>query len=481
MSTVQMTFLANGESAERVIAQLEKKLAGLEERVKRGTGSGNVAGGIAQAFENAALSIGSLHSAMALLKGEFDDLIRRQDAALRTNRSYAGSFRQAFFNLGSDATIRTADDLQQEINRVSESTGSTPKAVADALGSSLSARGNLSAKDAVDATEAALKLAPNIPEAQMPLAGMALDFRKLNPNASAQSILGFGLQIGTESRVTDITSLAQNVAPAVASVMRSGAEDRSAGALTASLSQGMFDTEGQMSGTAAISLAAQLKESFPDLKSFEERLTLVQENEQARNAFLKGGVFNGRKMNAASFERKAETSIESLLTGGEVAAMYEGARARLPGLAGNERRFQEVIGDVGKQSSQIADLSVKKAEAGKERAQLENTAQTEAGTASKSLDEAFEAVGAGALDRFFRKGYYYVRVGVGQSPGEAGAAELSTYKKALESNPFGGQNPDSQASKKLDEMIGLLQSVDRNFAELNANSRKKPAPRAKEE
>jgi len=197
-------------------------------------------------------------------------------------------------------------------------TGVAPVKIAEAISSALSARGATNkgqAQEAIDATRASLKFAPELSaENSAFVAGAGIDISKRFGFDPEESI-GFLQNVGSLARVTDLNSLAQNVAPAVNNLSQFGNTGQEAGSLVSAITQGVGDFTGRMSGTAAVQLAKQIRDrGIGD--STSSGIELLQNDEKLRKKFLEGGVFDGKKFPKASFEAKADPTIRDLLTKG---------------------------------------------------------------------------------------------------------------------------------------------------------------------
>lgn len=83
MSGVQLQFLANGESAERVIAQLEKKIAGLQNQLKHMSQESKRSTGFETSLANWAQKVGSLTVGYFGLGSAISHIIDQQKEMLR--------------------------------------------------------------------------------------------------------------------------------------------------------------------------------------------------------------------------------------------------------------------------------------------------------------------------------------------------------------------------------------------------------------
>ena len=473
---VQLTFLANGESADRVFAQLERKLAALEGRIKAtaaeskrsakdgGAGWEKFAEGITRVLGPMAAAT----TAVGLFRKEYDALLERQGKALEANQNFAGAFRQAFMNLGKDTAITNQEELKEEIERISKATGVESKPVALALSNAFSARGDLTGKQAATAVEATLRMLPNVEEAQQPVSGAVLDFMKSRPDATAESILGFIKQLGTESRSTDIRALTENTAPAVSNLMREGASDKTAAAIVTAMSQATFDVEGRHSGTASVSLGRQLREAFPKMKDLDSRLELVQTNEKARKVFLEGGRWEGNKVAKASFETKSATAIEALLSGkGDVFENFRGARERMPGVTEGAPLFKQFVDEMAKEKSNVLDLGTRASKATQEGFRLADTKGAQTAQAREIMQTGLETAGESWIGRRIAGARFSAETMIGgTNPYQAALQELNLAK-----GEEGSGTVTPAQEKQINDQISILRALHETMLKIEANTK----------
>lgn len=332
---IGITLTANSTSVETALQKLSAgldktidKLNKVEQASKNSTKameSGlDQAGASALKFVGAITGIGSaVGGILAIanqLKREFDNLVSRQKDAANAQVGFETQLAEAVRNA---AGLLSGGEIKQKTLQIANQVGADQSAVAAALSSTLSAVGptnKAEAEQAFEATRAAMQFAPEMGGTDIAaLAGTAVDIAKRTGASPAQAI-GFMQNIGGVARVPSLQNLSGNVAPAVMSVNQFGGSMQEAGALVSALTQGMADTEGRISGTAAIGLAEQLRERMPGLGSTAERIAAIQNDPKLFKTFFQGGRFGTKKFEPASFEKKALASVEQLLTPGTMMA-----------------------------------------------------------------------------------------------------------------------------------------------------------------
>jgi len=172
----------------------------------------------------------------------------------------------------------------------------------------------------------AAKIAPESAEEISAITAAILHLGKATKSSNAEENLGFMLAVGQQAAVTTTRAVAENITPGVIGVTGYGGTAAESGALVSAITQGMADTEGRFSSTAAIAMAQQLAEFLPEtatykykeeqgktvrvvdraatgLKTTTERIEYLRQHPQVREEFLAG----------ASFEKKAQVPVEQLL------------------------------------------------------------------------------------------------------------------------------------------------------------------------
>lgn len=402
---VKMKFSGDAANAEAAIARLERRYDSLEAKIRHTSASskrgskeaGDGVSALIGRFTSLASPIVAATAALRLYNDSLRDTEDRQKKVANSITTFATAFRQAAINYGGDP-----DELRAKIKVVGGDTKQSETLVARALSDAFSARGDLSDAQTLDSVKQALRFAGNIEDAVQPLSGVALDALKILPKGTTpQQAIGLVDSIGQLARVTDTTSVAENIAPAALKVIGNyGDSPQFAAALTATLTQADIDPKGLRTRTLVPALAEQLRERIPWLNTTEERLSAVQADPALQNAFLNGGEFNGVKFAPASFERQSAPAIEQLIKGGAGARILENYLTRVPTLDQAGKLFEAKVTRIDAEASQKAAAADRSLKAGTESLQLENINDAYAGTARNNFDERLQNIGVGYGERF---------------------------------------------------------------------------------
>jgi hypothetical protein len=435
------------------------------------------------AFGGIVTVAGGITAIASQLRAEYDNLVERQKTAADRQIDLAAAQRGAIFALGSDPKMTPAM-LDQSLKGISKRTGVSEKQVTLAATDALSARGDRSAADALNAVEAAITLAPDDQQSATLFSGTALDFGKAF-GADPKQALGFLLSIGQNSRVTNMGRLARNVAPGITGLTKFGDSAQQSGALMAAMTQGMVDFEGAVSRTTAIALAQQLETFMPEGKSTFERIQALQADPAKAAAFMKD----------ASFERQAFPVVRELLAGGADSPMrkaYAGALGSVltPQAAGG--LYDSTIGDINALPVQQNARLNRLLQSSTERIQTEDIIGAQGSISREGLKSILKAVGTSALSQSLSLGEFEVASGGGNF-GQVEAVErrLRVQAASLAAprfrssgtsiDPYGADSfaedvpasaEDLNAARQLSEIANLLKLM----LEESKSAKAKPQP-----
>lgn len=381
---------------------------------------------------------------------------------------------KALRNLGvvSDEEREDFVTRMRTLNAETQPAGGLPTIFAAASSGLSSSFGN------VDATEAAIRASARIaPESAEEIEGITkalLHLGKATGTMDAEKNLGFMLGVSGQAAVTSPKLVAQNLVPAIIGVTGKGGTAQEAGAIVAAMTQGLADAVGAMSGTAAISIASQLKAFLPEedlfkfsadgqreldvaatgLASTLERIRFLQETPLAREEFL----------SKASFEQKAGTPIEQMLTGGEAptALALESALKNIPKAADSAAIARDMIRGV--------NMPFEQGVAAGQRAmdsivgQLEGTeigqARASAGVFSaEQLDKVLSAAGMGYIQRTATAIDRRVSVMTGRTNEQAFKAPVARFARDLVLEAERGRAP----AENIEQAQVLLRGIGRTL------------------
>lgn len=316
-----------------------------------------------------ALSVAGVGSAVAAistiagqLRREYDELIRRRQAAADVQKSVSGAQLQSGIALGIDSTLNDAQ-VEKRIVALSARTGLDPAALFMRAAGAFSARGSLSGEQALKTVEmVAEKMKPLDEESGNYVTQAILDIQKIKPNLNASEILG-GIFAGLRvARVTETGPYVKNVNPAVAQGMGLGDSFEFMTAMAGALTQSAVDPTGRRTATAMTRLRVQMAEHLaPQLgadSTMEQQLNYLlsgkPEAEAIRQQML--GVFSKE---ASSVDQSGELTSEAKL-------FFPIVQLLTPGSAVNEsfHQFMEIVPSLGRESKIVLD------ELEKSRAQL---------------------------------------------------------------------------------------------------------------
>lgn len=312
----------DGETRNRVLQQERQRL---EEATPAAQSFGQRMGEVFAGVTAANLAMEAGRRVIAALRQEYDRLIERQRRALELTRPLAAAQVEAVHNLGNDPDVN-AQQLTTQIRSESQRLGIDESQLTSSVSSALASRGENSVDDAVESVIAATELSPFDSEAQRVFSGAALDLSNRNERGLRGS-LGFLLEVGARSRVTDSRLIARNATPAINAATQLGASEEFGGALFATLTQGATDTEGSVSRTGVINFVRALSEwsdGHPE-QAFHALVTLPGAREDFFASTADGGA-------GASFDAQVDPTIQSLITPGTVD--HNRFMANLQGLQG---------------------------------------------------------------------------------------------------------------------------------------------------
>ncbi|MFH1266682.1 MAG: hypothetical protein ABIK89_13210 [Planctomycetota bacterium] len=440
--------------------------------------------------------VGGVAGAAMLVRREFEGIIEAQRRAKQASLTTADAQIQALRNLGA-TSAGEREDFIARVGKSSKETGASEKDLYIALSFALSARGNLPKSAAFEAVKQAALFAPEDLGAMETAAGAALDVQKMQPGISATAGLGFLMAVQARARIVDPKLMAENAPPALGAAVARGATLKESGALYATLTQRMFEHTGRRSATAQISFAERL-ENMDDLVKKEELIAAkkatregpLSEEDQERVAMMAGlsaadrATIVGRDFSAKvrllqqnaglkaafmkqPFEKKAQESIESLLTAGSsTAEMFEQFKREIPGAEEAAPLFLTRLGvQRGSDLQKMAQFS-RMVKSSKERLEMLDEPGARMSIIYDEFKDVLQSAGMGSTKAQFTKL-------IGRRGGLEGFAEgLETKRRELLA-PYdlqGGRQLvrvprtvtplESQQAAELGELIQILWAAD---------------------
>jgi len=289
-----------------------------------------------RSFASALGMTGGVAGAVMLIRNEYQTMLDTMQRAKEASMPLADAQIKALRNLGATSE-KERDRFTDALTALSAETGVPERDLYLRASSALSARGALSVDTALGAVRESARLVPESAEEGTAVAGAALDLAKITGVEDAKKNIGLLMAIGQTARITQVGPLAENVAPAVTGLTARGGTAREAGAIFSALTGGMADPTGRRSATAAITLGEELAKFLPDVDRFEfvERDGIKQRELATKGTGLKTALQRLQHLQAhpelaeeflgqASFEKKAQSPVEQLVTGKGPAAVALG-------------------------------------------------------------------------------------------------------------------------------------------------------------
>jgi len=311
------------------------------------------------------------------------------------------------------------------------------------------------------ATEVAAKFLRDRPDEIGGYAGSLLDLSKVTGTTDAYTNLGLMTTVGGLSRVVDPQAQAMNIPRSLIGQQAFGSTPSGAAAMFAALTTGSGDLTGARSGTAAISLAQQLRDFDYGFDTSQmttaQRVQALQQRPQLAQQFLED----------SSFEKIVQGPIEKLLTDltSQVATSYADLQARVPD--------QQGLALAGRQGLDQFSLNLLEPTAERGRALGSALEQAQLRSPSALTEEERETVkglmmhaGESALGA---RGYDYITglldEGRGLTlPGAIGALERQTESATLRgqmATARGDEIPQEERenARRLHELIDTLKEI----------------------
>jgi len=412
----------------------------------------------------------TVNTIQGLITSELQDQLRVSKEILGLQNQTAAPQGDFLRNLG----VVSAEERKAAVARIgqiSKATGVSQSTIYSAGAMALSAAGDLSTYEALNAVEMAARIAPDAPAELSTTAGGLLDLAAVTGTGDARKNAGFMLRIGTQARITSMKDIAENLVPAAKSIMGFGATPEQAAALATTLSTAMKDTTGAQSGTAGIALARQLEEFLPTqdtytydargrrrldrrgtgLKTLEERIRYMQEHPELLDQFMRQG----------SWEAKAEVPSRMLLTRGTTEAKLFAERVGGFGgdLGAETDAFLRGMGQEPLQ--QMADLTRRGTNVS-EIMKLEDERRAARAAIFEAVDKYQEARGVPWIDRMSQYGQMqFSDFLYSVSGGRLGASAGRVAQNFVQSDGIsGGVSMQAKDTEELRAILEVLKSLD---------------------
>lgn len=450
-----------------------------------GNSANSTVGQMASAITGIGAGIGIVTAAAMVLKSEYNDLLERQKTAADKQLDTAAAQRTAIFALGEDPET-SADKLAAEAQAASQKYGVSLKQVYDAYGNALSARGDLSAKEAISSANTAMQASPH--QGSTEIAGSLLGMKRRFGGTDEQ-MMGLNLAGQQVSRVKDQAAYAQNVVPTIVGLGGYGDSAREATALPTAMSVAMEDLMGRQSATAAEKLAKQLELALPEtktgLKTTAERIRFLwtDAGDKVRKELLGDG-----KGNKGSLETEAGAYIPTreLLSKGrnKTKDAYAAAMQTLPEMGQADEYYAQAMQRVNGQVIQIQSELDRQHKAAAEFGAMNNVEGAGTHIAREGLEKTLQNAEVPYLERMAIAREMDITDFTGGNTQELAVRKLRERAAKMggthtvESN---GRYVDMAASpedqriadsmnRAADRIQALIEAMDRQKAALNANT-----------
>ena len=358
--------------------------------------------------------IAGVAAVAAQLRAEYDNLVNRQKSAADRQIDTAAAQHAAIAALGDDQDLN-ADQLTQEVLKISLDKQISPKVAFDAAAGGLSARAKLSSKEALDALSVAAEANPysGVSETTQSLLDLKNRFGGDQVNKTTMPQL-MGVLLGGQqaSRVKDSTAFATQSIPAITQLGAFKDSLQSSTALVAAMSSSMNDAMGSTSGTAAVKLAKQLEIALPKLPDTMSRIKFVQSEEgnSLRKKFFSPGP---GKMD---IEAGAYKAVQELLSPGENSTKgnLEAALKAVPTTDTSESVFRKITQNQKSQAIQRVASVDRQYKVEEEAAQLSDAGGAAAGVNREGLLKFLKAMRASDVEQKYALAEFEIGTGLGE-------------------------------------------------------------------
>lgn len=449
--------------------------------------------------------LGAAQLAVSQIRKEVEMIRSRQKDAGDTQVNVARAQREALLNLGPER----AGKLNEVIDQIADETGAQRLDLFKTASVALSFKGrDLEDEDAFDAVRQAARLNPFDAEEQTSIAQGILAQKK-KTGGTAEEVAGFQLAVKRASPVAASKEFSDNIAPGIADQIQFGSSAREAGALLATLGQGIGDPTGRITRNAAINFTKQLAQLAPEEQGTLARLEAIRNDPERRSHLL--GVFDEQMQREAAAasgddsadptgaltgEAKAFATMVALLQqqDNDTQRLLRKTLQDIPELSQGDELFNRELALVDaetlQQTARLADVAKSAAEG----IRLSDTGGGRAGISRQALDDLLKASGVGATRSDLLKLAFEAQGGLSESQPIGAVVDLLRGESDRLRNPgidheataISGtavQIPVSdrdrktaealdQAAQRLESALGATaERLERNTAATEANTR----------
>jgi len=267
-------------------AALDAEQAALSDIGSGADKSGGLIGGLTTKMAGFVAGLGTASAVIGMLKSEYDALIQRQGKSRDANIDLAAAQSGALDNL--DTTL-SPEKFAERMRAVSKDLGMSERDLTVAASTALSAKGDKTASEAIDAVVASAKLNRFAPDQLPAMAGSALDLGK-HLQMGPEEALGFLMATQRTARTVSLKGVTENIAPGIISGVNTGLSKENAAAVAASISGTAVDPTGAETGTTMSAFFQQLKQfgskefGFTGGKEYQQKTAAIKSDYEEKIA-----------------------------------------------------------------------------------------------------------------------------------------------------------------------------------------------------
>lgn len=219
-------------------------------------------GQTALAITGVGSAVGVFMVAARAIRAEWQNLLDAQKSAADKSVSFEDALTETRFNTSK---FFSSDEAREISLDVAGEAGITPTRAAKLFGSTVTSTGVQTREDAeraLQATTAAAKLRPDLPDDELASLGAAAGSLSKEFNITPEAAIGFVNVVGQQANIDNLDQQIQNIVPVLAAGDQNGLTAAESGALFAIISQKGFDTEGATTRTAVSGFLTSLRTEF---------------------------------------------------------------------------------------------------------------------------------------------------------------------------------------------------------------------------
>lgn len=247
---------------ERVQERVNRSIRDADRDVQKTGRAVDKLGGSFRNLTGLLAGAGGTAAALAQVRRELDAIFRMQEEAASAQTTVASAQRSLKLNLAGESE-QTVQSTIESAGRIAQERGVPEAQVTEALAGAISATGG-NIPLATQLTDFAAQVRPDQPSQLPMIAGALGDIGTAIGSDDPEQMLGFLLEVGRRSRLQEFRKQARNIPRALIGATEFGFEPGAAGAFFSALTKAAGDTEGELTGTAAIQFSKQLQEFFVD-------------------------------------------------------------------------------------------------------------------------------------------------------------------------------------------------------------------------